>query len=347
MTSRQQNSILIWAQILLWICVLLLPAAGTMFFGRADMALGVLKGSVASMLPLMLLYFFNFLYLIPKFLFGGKKGVFYAVNSCFVLAYLAVRTVLILKGRGDIPPQFSVTGVVVMQVTMTVVSVVLALLLAVGFRYVMRWNEMQIRLREEEKQKKEAELTWLKYQLNPHFLFNTMNNISSLTQINPDQAQESIGRLSDVLRYAIYGTENATVPLSGEIAFMEDYISLMQLRCNELATVSVEMHPPKGDVQIAPLLFISLIENAFKHGVNARQESFVSIRLQPEGEDIVFECANSVFPESDGQIGSGIGLDNLKQRLELLYPGKHSYEQSSNEREYRVKLVLKDIVSNG
>ena len=106
-----------------------------------------------------------------------------------------------------------------------------------GFRYIVRWGDMQMRLKEERQKNAEAELAWLKNQLNPHFLFNTLNNISSLVQINQDTAQERIGQLSDLLRYTLYESNHELVPVEGEIEFMNNYIELMRLRCNELATV--------------------------------------------------------------------------------------------------------------
>ena len=191
----------------------------------------------------------------------------------------------------------------------------------------------------------EAELTWLKHQLNPHFLFNTLNNISSLTQIDPDKAQESIGQLSDTLRYALYDTDTDKVPLSGEVTFMDNYIRLMQLRCNDNTEVSTSWELPEKDVKIAPLLFISPIENAFKHVVNSRMPSFVRIRLQQEGNDLVFLCENSLFEKTgEDHIGSGIGEENLKRRLELIYPGAYSYNQEGKDGVYSVRIALKNLL---
>lgn len=349
MSKKQQKGRLVATQILLWACVLAIPyITALLFWGDGKLAGRVFFGFMYTLLPLMLLYFLNFFLFIPRFLFGKRKCWFYILNALIVLAGMGFYLGRAQLGQDHLPQGFSISAVAVTYILTTGLLDVLAIFLALGVRYMMRWNEMQLQLREEEKQKKEAELTWLKYQLNPHFLFNTMNNISSLTQIDPDQAQESIGKLSDVLRYALYETDNQMVALSGEMEFMRDYISLMQLRCNELSEVSVDMEAPSVDVQIAPLLYISLIENAFKHGVNARLRSFVSVRLRPEGGDLVFECTNSLFRKAgEEHIGSGIGLENLKQRLELLYPGRYSYGQQASEGVYSVKLVLKDLIPDG
>ena len=216
---------------------------------------------------------------------------------------------------------------------------------AVGFRYIVRWGDMQMRLKEERQKNAEAELAWLKNQLNPHFLFNTLNNISSLVQIDQDTAQESIGQLSDLLRYTLYESNHELVPVEGEIEFMNNYIELMRLRCNELATVEVDLQIPIKPMRIVPLLFISLIENAFKHGVNSRKSSFVRIRFKAEGDDLVFTCENSDHPKPDvNRSGSGIGLENLRRRLDLAYPGRYRYDQALRGNSYFVQITLRDCL---
>ena len=120
--------------------------------------------------------------------------------------------------------------------------------------------------------------------------------------------------------------------MEGEIEFMSNYIELMRLRCNELATVEVDLRIPPKPMRIVPLLFISLIENAFKHGVNSRKPSFVRIRFKAEGDDLVFTCENSDHPKPDvNRSGSGIGLENLRRRLDLAYPGRYRYDQAASE----------------
>jgi LytS/YehU family sensor histidine kinase len=221
----------------------------------------------------------------------------------------------------------------------------MVVLAAVGTRYAVNTREALMRSEEERRKSAEAELTWLKNQLNPHFLFNTLNNISSLTQIDPEQAQDRIGQLSEALRYALYESNGEKVPLSGEVAFMENYIDLMALRCNEKTQVQRSFVLPDHEVMIAPLLFISLIENAFKHGVSARVETVVKIDLHPEGSDLCFVCENSLLEKTaEDRSGSGIGLANLKRRLELIYPGSYTYEQQVSDGVYRAEVRLKNIL---
>ena len=214
----------------------------------------------------------------------------------------------------------------------------------VALRYALRWNETRLALQEEKRKHADAELAWLKNQLNPHFLFNTLNNISSLVQIDADSAQESIGQLSDLLRYALYESNHESVPLENEVEFMTNYIDLMKLRCNELTQVDTHFALPPHPVQVAPLLFISVIENAFKHGVNSRKHSFVRISLTWQGNDLVFTAENSNDPKRDAdRSGSGIGVENLRRRLELLYPHRYRYEQELRGETYFVRIVLKEL----
>ena len=162
----------------------------------------------------------------------------------------------------------------------------------------------------------EAELEWLKNQLNPHFLFNTLNNISSLVQIDADKAQDAIAQLSDLMRYAMYETRHETVPIQGEVDFMRNYIELMKLRCNDKTEVNCQLSTVNCQQDIAPLLFISLIENAFKHGVSSSRPSKIDIRMEQQDDNLVFTCDNTNFPKDDtDRSGSGIGLENTRRRL--------------------------------
>ena len=213
--------------------------------------------------------------------------------------------------------------------------------IAIGIRHFIRIRDIRQQLKDEKAKNTEAELAWLKNQINPHFLFNTVNNISSLTQIDPDAAQDAIAQLSDLLRYAMYETNKKTVPISGEIEFMKNYISLMELRCNEKTEVKTTFNTQQ-DVEIAPLLFISLIENAFKHGVSSSRQSWIDIHLEQQENCIVFTCDNTNYPKDDAdRSGSGIGLENTRRRLDLMYHDRYEWEQGLNADIYHIKITIK------
>ena len=349
---RRRNLILNTTQIIVWAGVFLVPALVTWTTtGHMQQALFVFRHGARMILPLFILYGLNYYLLVPKFLFGGEGKVkwFWIVNILLLVGYGLYR--FIPRGPVEFPEEVvqqfgrrNLWALLLGSIIARVFLQVLMILLAVGIRYMMRMNEREMQFEEERRKTAEAELTWLKHQLNPHFLFNTLNNISSLTQIDPDKAQESIGQLSDLLRYALYDSEAEKVPLASEIEFMNNYIDLMALRCNELTKVEKQLEAPSRPVEVAPLLFISLVENAFKHGVNARYPSFVKVSMQMEGDDLVFACDNSLFEkQGTDHIGSGIGLENMKRRLELLYPGRYTYEQDATDDTYHVKVTLKAL----
>ena len=347
---KRRNLILNTTQIVVWVGVFIVPALVTWTTtGHMQQALFVFRHSARMILPLFILFGLNYYFLVPKFLYGGKVKWFYIINILLILGWNLFH--YIPRGPIEFPEevvqQFGRRNMWAFLLGAIIGSVflqTLMILLAVGIRHIMRANESQMKFEEERRKTAEAELTWLKHQLNPHFLFNTLNNISSLTQIDPDKAQESIGQLSDLLRYALYDSESEKVQLSSEIEFMDNYIDLMALRCNEMTTVEKNLEAPSHPVEVAPLLFISLVENAFKHGVNARHPSFVKVAMRMEGDDLVFTCDNSLFEkQGTDRIGSGIGLENMKRRLELLYPGRYTYEQSTSDDTYHVKVTLKAL----
>lgn len=341
MAYSKNNLIIVSAQALLWVGVLIIPACMD-FFMRYDFssAFGTFKFTCRFVLPLAIVYTLNFYLFVPFLLYRKRLILFYLINFLVITcSNLWVFSPGIADFNDDWRAGFYSIAMGAFFTNILVVAC------ATGFRYIIRWNDMQMRLKEERQKNAEAELAWLKNQLNPHFLFNTLNNISSLVQIDIDTAQESIGQLSDLLRYTLYDSNQEVVPLEGEIEFMNNYIQLMRLRCNELTTVETEFQLPSKPFRIVPLLFISLIENAFKHGVNSRKESFVRVFLEEKGGDLVFTCENSHYPKNEeNRIGSGVGLENLRRRLELTYPGRYSYTQELRGETYWVQIILRNCL---
>lgn len=339
--------------IIIWIVMIITPVLSSVPVARDwSTVLNAFKASLHTTGPACVLFFLNYLLLIPKFFFGDgkKKAIFYAVNIAIV-ALIVSRSI----PRPQMPPlpdevishipRRVIWGMRFFRIFTATCMNVFIVVIAIGLRSFIRSNDLIMKYEQERRNAAEAELSWLKNQLNPHFLFNTLNNISSLTQIDAEKAQDSIGQLSDLLRYALYDSENETVPVEGEIEFMQNYVNLMKLRCNELTTVECTLEAVRGDVKIAPLLFISLIENAFKHGVNARKESFVRIDMHQDGEDLVFSCENTLFPKQESDhIGSGIGLENMKRRLDIIYPGSYEYVCGPQDGMYKSMVRIKSIV---
>lgn len=200
--------------------------------------------------------------------------------------------------------------------------------LSVAIKMTDGWYRVAAIQRELEKERAEAELQNLKSQLNPHFLFNTLNNIYSLIAFSPEKAQEAVHDLSRLLRYVLYESSQPFVPLEKDFDFLRNYVELMRIRLPKHVELKTNIVASSPGTLIAPLLFISLVENAFKHGVSNNKPSFIHLDIHQEGAEVVCTIVNSYFPKSPDQdkSGSGIGLLNLEKRLGLLYPGHFSFQ---------------------
>lgn len=355
MRINKVRSILEITQAAMWACVFLLPAAITgVFLHDFQGAVWTFRIMLMLVLPSFVVYLLNYYLLVPLLVFRHRLLHYILVN----LILLGINFFMNFC-RSDwvnvIPSQLP-DGVSVSIVTagftgylaLVIVFQLMVTLLAVGMRYIIRSIEEQKAMEEERRRNAEAELTWLKNQLNPHFLFNTLNNISSLTQIDADKAQESIGQLSELLRYALYESNIKKVRLADELEFMKNYVDLMSLRCSRSARIDVQFDQVEGDMMISPLLFISLIENAFKHGISAHNESFVKVDMAIDGDDLIFSCENSVFEKNTADYSdSGIGVENMRRRLELLYPDAYSYRCFTENDTYIALVRIKNIRNNG
>ena len=292
----------------------------------------------------LVVYFANFYLLGPYLFFKRRYWLFMLINLGLILG-LNSQFFMVYYYRNNIPnmPEMDAnmwigffSGFLMFLVLNCVIVAV-----AIGIRHFIRTRQIRQQLKEEKAKNTEAELAWLKNQINPHFLFNTLNNISSLTQIDPDAAQDAIAQLSDLLRYAMYETNKKTVPIQGEVEFMRNYISLMKLRCNEMTTVNVQWSIVNGQSEVAPLLFISLIENAFKHGVSSSRSSTIDISLEQKDNSVVFTCDNTNYPKDDAdRSGSGIGLENTRRRLDLMYANRYTWQQWLENDIYHVCIKL-------
>jgi LytS/YehU family sensor histidine kinase len=188
-----------------------------------------------------------------------------------------------------------------------------------------------------------SELALLKMQVSPHFLFNTLNNIDYLVPINPEKASASISKLADILRYMIYDAEVEKIPLAKEIRHIEDYVDLIRLRTSGANYLVYQLKGSPAHLQIAPMLFIPLVENAYKHSSTKDGEDIIRIEIIIDGLDICF-IANNAFDSSKKQPGTtpgGVGLNIVKRRLELIYPKKHTLEVNSDNNRYNVKLTIR------
>ncbi|HEY3388970.1 MAG TPA: histidine kinase [Prolixibacteraceae bacterium] len=213
---------------------------------------------------------------------------------------------------------------------------------AIGLGVMEKLKQNEKKQKELEKEKLNSELAFLKNQVSPHFFFNTLNNIYSLIGIDGPTAQESVLKLSKLMRYLLYESEHGETMVSSEIDFMNNYIDLMKLRLSPRVELKVDFPKEFPDISVPPLLFIPFIENAFKHGVSYRDRSYINIAMKIEADQIRFSSENSIGRSSQaGDLQhSGIGLENVRKRLGLLFPGKYDLKIEQDETIFRVKLTI-------
>jgi len=226
--------------------------------------------------------------------------------------------------------------------------VILLLMLGanLGIKLYFKQRGDQKRLVDLEKQNLEQQLEYLKYQINPHFLMNTLNNIHALVDIDPELAKSTIVELSKMMRFMLYEGNKPTVPLSRELDFLDHYITLMRLRYTDRVTITVNKPDELPNCEIPPLIFITFVENAFKHGVSYQQNSFIDVSIEivssspliPHSK-LKFTCRNSRIPAEEDKHG-GVGLANVKQRLELIYGKNYTLDIKDEPQEYNIQLIL-------
>ncbi len=293
-----------------------------------------------------IVFYSNYFVLIDRFLFTKKMILFIGINLGMIALFLILKEQIentffhevIRKQPNDdkgTGPPFK------LFIYVQMLSYVAPLLFSIAMKTTKRWIETEAQRKEADNFKLKSELQHLHYQLQPHFFFNSLNNIYSMVDVSPNQAKKSIHSLSKLMRYMLYETNMELVSLSKEIDFMRKYIDLMKLRVSDKTVVICKFPSEETGIKIAPLLFISLIENAFKHGVSASKESHIDVALSCDKNTVSFKIENDNFPKkSDDKSGSGIGLQNLEKRLQLLYVNKYSFKNSIVDNRYLVTLDI-------
>lgn len=292
------------------------------------------------------IFYMNYLWLVPRFLFRDETRKYILWNVLLILC-TGVFLQLFIDSMSTPPPPEMVRRLPPRWIFMVrdIGMMIFVAALGAAIRTSLRWRQAEERLIEAERQKTEAELKNLKNQLNPHFLLNTLNNIYALIAFNSEKAQEAVQELSKLLRHVLYDNQETFVPLEKELDFIRNYVALMRIRLPREVELSVHLEAEPGStLQIAPLIFISLIENAFKHGISPLAKSFISISITGHADGSVrCEILNSNHPKSIGdKSGSGIGLEQVSKRLQLIYPGKYEWLKgiSANGQVYSSLLII-------
>ena len=297
-------------------------------------------------LSFFIIFYINYLLLIPKILFKEHTGQYILLNILLIFVVsIGLRywhNIIAFPPpaprRPHLPPQY-------IFYIRDITSMIFTVGLSVAIRMSLRWSATELERREAVKSRTEAELKNLRNQLNPHFLLNTLNNIYALIAFDSDKAQQAVQELSKLLRYVLYDNQQTYVPLCKEVDFIRNYIELMRIRLSSNVKMTTQFDiQPDSQTLIAPLIFISLIENAFKHGISPTETSFISIRISESNKEVICEIRNSNHPKTmEDKSGSGVGLEQVSRRLEILYPGDYTWSKGiSKEGEvYESRLSIR------
>jgi two-component sensor histidine kinase len=287
-------------------------------------------------LPLILsavIFYVNYLFLIDQYLFRKKRVIYILSNLVLILISLGAIGLskhLFFSGHMHMapprPPQMEAPPITLF-VYKDFLTMLFPVAVSIALRNMERWGGAQEMIRENENRRLSAEIKNLHYQLQPHFFFNSLNTIYALVDADPQQAKSNIHALGKLMRYLLHEANAPVVDVSGEIEFIKQYVAIMQSRLPEKTHLQLDLPETLPTSKISPLLFISLVENAIKHGTSATKESTIRIRIETDQNNIRLITTNNSFPKTDDdKSGSGVGISNLKQRLELLYPGHFSLE---------------------
>lgn len=290
-------------------------------------------------LPAMAFAYLTYFFLMPRILSKRNVGISIVL---FIIGLIIFSYTRILLERYFIDgfhqkEEYLYRTRFIVQTFFSYVSISLFVSL---LRFAVDWMDLQATRKEIEKEKLTAELNFLKAQVNPHFLFNTLNNLYYLAYSKSENTTEVIEKLSAMMRYMIYDSNYAQVQLNKEIDYMQNYISLEKLRLNDKVKINFNIEGDTDSTRIVPLVLITFLENAFKHGVSSTtSESWINASLTCSPGKLIFEVANKKVAKTTEE-KSGIGLQNVKRRLELSYPGQHVLEINDSPTEYRVRLDI-------
>ncbi len=340
----------------LWVIVLGLYMLGSMRH-RAQMSenlvdMSLVKGMLRTVLPLMILFVINNNLLLPKLLLKNRWKTYVAVTACVLLAlgcyqyfdFMAMESSMHRAHRPLPPPAYRPLVPMPVLLDFTYGLLVIGANLAITLMF-QRYDD---RLERESLMKANAEnqLAYLKAQINPHFYMNMLNNIHGLIDIDPEKAQSMLIDMSRLMRFMLYDSSKPRIPLSDEISFLENYLELMRQRypADRVAvTWSFPAAASVAGITLPPLLFLSFIENAFKHGVSYREPSYISVDMEIDGKCLRFGCMNSLPGTAATNMrdeSSGIGLANVKERLRLLYGERFDLRITEEPTKYVVSLTI-------
>jgi hypothetical protein len=289
----------------------------------------VLNRTALNMAFLLVMFYGNAKVLVNRYLEAGRYRVFFPAVTVFWLGMAALRTYLeqtLFGGSildGPLPPVSPLQLFAAFSL-----SFFLLLLFSTLYQLLENRHALELRHRELEIKHTEAQLNYLKAQINPHFLFNTLNNIYAAASLQHPNTAAMVLRLSDLLRYVTYDGQQAQVPLKKEVAQVQAYLELFQLKSDQNLAIEVEIKDTFEERRIEPILLLPLVENALKHGdLETSPQAYLNIQLRNTEQVLQFRVVNSFDAENrQKDAAGGVGLANIRSRLALHYPGRHRFE---------------------
>jgi hypothetical protein len=351
--SNSRLSVLL--HITVWSVIILIPAY--LFNASSDIRRPFPYSIYFNLAIYGLLFYVNYLWLMPRFFFKGRRTTYFLAA---LVLLIVVCTSLVMTNEylmlNRIPPDDMMKfpegapkdkeafrpPIMEFKIFTHISTSILILGFSLGLKLIEKVSRDEKEKKELEKEKLNSELAFLKNQISPHFFFNTLNNIYSLIGIDSGSARDSVLKLSKLMRYPLYESEKGEAKLSEELAFLNNYIDLMKLRLNNKVVLTVNFPTDFTDTYLPPLLFIPFVENAFKHGVSYRSPSFIEIGMEVSESRIHFITRNSIGKSGhlNEEKYTGIGLENVRKRLNLLFPQRHQLTINEKDHVFEVDLVL-------
>lgn len=326
--------------ILVWIFLLIIPYITTdqVFNNLDNINSSYLQLSLSISSVLMLTFYLNYLVLIPRILLTKKYWLYFGLLLTIVVIVILFCIAVFFTFGYDplaVPTENSIFERIIPVIIINALSIWLLTIISS-----MLWVAFK-RIAQVESEKLKAQIASLKFQINPHFLFNTLNNIYATAIDTSPKAADMVDKLSEMMRYTMKDIQKETVSLEDEINYITNYIELQKIRLDRSVKLEYKSIENLTDVQIAPMLLIPFIENAFKYGVNSEQKSYIKVEISLNSMEFQLKVLNSkVNVQRDISEKTGLGIENTKHRLNLIYPSKHLLVIHDSEKAYSVTLHI-------
>lgn len=342
------------AHSLLWLFIFFIPVAAMYLYDSSTFRTYSWT-HIFSVWTVVFIYFGAFLvhnfFLLPLIIYRKQRIHYVCGTIILILIFVLVLYVfhtqtaeeslraIVQAGYVQSRITYNQTTITTQIIVVNTIMLVLMFGMNLGVKLFFKYNDDQKKLYDLEKKNLEQQLISLKYQINPHFFMNTLNNIHALVDIDPEKAKWAIIVMSKMMRYILYEGNNTFIPLQKESDFIHSYISLMRMRYTEMVKINLNIPKQFPVGEIPPLLLVCFVGNAFKYGISYQHISTIDISLSVENDKIKFCCINSKQSETECEKG-GVGLKSVQQRLNLIYPNRHKLVIDDGEKTYSVWLEL-------